>query len=73
VIAETNEGVLIDCVRREVAGATFRESELPLSLSAPVRQIRVILSLLGPGKAWFGDVRIEAEVEDETLARWRGP
>lgn len=55
LVAETQEGALVACVRAEPKG----EISLPLDLPAGTKRLRVVLAMRGPGDAWFDDVRLE--------------
>jgi hypothetical protein len=61
LLAETEAGALVAAARRECAAAALEQLELPLALTPAVKRLRVVLSVLGPGQAWFDDLALEAK------------
>jgi hypothetical protein len=61
LLAETEQGALVDHVREEVRGDAYREFALKLEVPRHARRLRIFLATLGPGKTWFDGVRLEGK------------
>ena len=58
LVAESEEGALVDFARKEVGGTDFQNVELKLKNPGHARRLRITLAILGSGSAWFDDVQL---------------
>lgn len=61
LLAEMEFGGVVECARREIAAEDFESIALTLKPPAHADRLRIVLAVVGPGRAWFDDVALEGD------------